>query len=1283
MNESFTEILRAAERAVAGSEADKSALGQLLEGVDLASLGQPEDRSYLAVLLDWIGMRQQAMLALSPGDAERDAHRAGLSNLAAMLAWEHGEHQRARELFEQALPASREAGQLRVKVLANLATLAMLTGNLESASLWSERARADQAQHDDSAERDDFATDVLLASVGFGLARAADNLAEMRSAVLRLNKATRARIAELGSDHPLALTAVASLAAAEFDMASAEGTVESQERAITVLEVAAHRLAADLGADHPQALTCLENLCVADFSLARTIRSPDRAARAATMLESVSIRMDAALGESHPQARAAAANAASAALTVQEALPVRGPAAPVESLHPLPNVESAEIALGPAATDKATTSASGSAGVVLVQELSTARPETSSTSGHALRMAFVLDVEGYGKRSAPERADVQQRLRQLVDAMLAGCGLKLDPQVVYQWTGDGINAILPATIDPAVVLVAMITSLAAGLREDNASHSDRIRVRMAIGVGIIERSPAGFGGPPIIEINRLADSAAMRSALANEPDAHLAVAVSDQAHALVIEPGYSGIPDDQFTRVNVAAKEFSGNAWIWLSTRQLTEHANPPPRATVDADPEVDATAPGGTTRPDRAQSDRERPAQISHRRSASGRRGDDARGRGPRTRRIFQLNLMARLLNLLVRLQFTSMFDVTIFTGLDAMTMPLLNRLAETARSPRAIVVIEPARANPLLDEVRSLGVRVVIGWPASTTLLRSIISSWRGCALSRLYALRSKIAENEAVIGEVAHILSRYQPDPDRSPHLVTLVKDPRHADHWRGTRCGIAAGWFEDALSPTETTARNVVSRVLRTQPRHLLVCGDSTLTLAILLELARRAWEQTELVNAAAAGRSVAPGVLPPPDSPSPLPLQRVALFDLRSHDIRREYRASAPAAVLESLPSLVAHPVQWRDHLLRTLDAMDPAQARETAVIIAEGPPGSGVHEAGRVARLHPETPVFVLAGSGDSTGGAIFDLLQPFEPGLLVEGDVPEDAWTRVARHWHECFRLSHPVPAGHPQASDRVPWSELDPFLKQDYILRLRSVLSAVAVRGRQWVPVRLVPPGSVIELSEEDLSAVMVAEHTRWLRRRLAAGQAGEDIVPWEELPRRTRADMTAHLRSQLAQLEDLGFVPTAPPGGPWGAARFERVGLVRANQLTEPLAWVNHAGEQMHGYAGDWRVIDDAGNLQTVTDSEFQSSHEPVGDGRWRRVGTYQAWQVSEAMVVRTKEGKATARPGDWVVEAPTGERWPVPDQQFRWSYRPISAVDAHSTNHGEAIYLGGHLWQRQSS
>jgi hypothetical protein len=191
-------------------------------------------------------------------------------------------------------------------------------------------------------------------------------------------------------------------------------------------------------------------------------------------------------------------------------------------------------------------------------------------------MGFVLDVAGYGRRGVTERNAVQHRLRQLVVTMLEECGLTLDSRGVdHQWTGDGVNVVLPAIIDPTVVLTSAIRSLAAGLHADNAQQADQLRLRMAVGVGLIERSAAGFGGPVIVEINRLVDSAALRAALDREPAAELAVAISDQAHALIIQPGYPGIPGGQFARVNVVAKEFAGTAWIWVSTRQWSAPAYP------------------------------------------------------------------------------------------------------------------------------------------------------------------------------------------------------------------------------------------------------------------------------------------------------------------------------------------------------------------------------------------------------------------------------------------------------------------------------------------------------------------------------------------------------------------------------------------------------------------------------------------------------------------------------------------------------------------------------------
>ena len=82
----------------------------------------------------------------------------------------------------------------------------------------------------------------------------------------------------------------------------------------------------------------------------------------------------------------------------------------------------------------------------------------------------------------------------------------------------------------------------------------------------------------------------------------------------------------------------------------------------------------------------------------------------------------------------------------------------------------------------------------------------------------------------------------------------------------------------------------------------------------------------------------------------------------------------------------------------------------------------------------------------------------------------------------------------------------------------------------------------------------------------------------------------------------------------------------------------------------------MLDDAGDERTVRDQEFRSSHEPLGGEVWRRTGTYRAWQVTEHFILRTMEGKAIARPGDWVVEGFRGERWPVTDDQFQRTYRP---------------------------
>jgi hypothetical protein len=224
------------------------------------------------------------------------------------------------------------------------------------------------------------------------------------------------------------------------------------------------------------------------------------------------------------------------------------------------------------------------------------------------------------------------------------------------------------------------------------------------------------------------------------------------------------------------------------------------------------------------------------------------------------------------------------------------------------------------------------------------------------------------------------------------------------------------------------------------------------------------------------------------------------------------------------------------------------------------------------------------------------------------------------------------------------------------------------VAGLGRAWVPARSLTPGSFIELTGSELLAIARAEHTRWYERRRKLGRkppvsAGEPAAVnswlrfWDELTDEQRDSRADDIRSQIAQLEDAGFVPVVPAGGPVLATRFRRTGAVRAQRLTAEHTWVQHNGDVLQGEAGDWRVVDQEGGERTVGDPQFRASHLHRGGEKWDRTGVFLAWQVTETTVVRTLEGPSTASAGEWVVESPGGDRWPVSAQVFRQGYRAL--------------------------
>jgi hypothetical protein len=118
-----------------------------------------------------------------------------------------------------------------------------------------------------------------------------------------------------------------------------------------------------------------------------------------------------------------------------------------------------------------------------------------------------------------------------------------------------------------------------------------------------------------------------------------------------------------------------------------------------------------------------------------------------------------------------------------------------------------------------------------------------------------------------------------------------------------------------------------------------------------------------------------------------------------------------------------------------------------------------------------------------------------------------------------------------------------------------------------------------------------------------------------------------------------------------------RYQRRGEVTAEKRDQGWTWRTTTGEVMEARPGDWAVTDASGSERSVAAGVFESTHEQVAPGRYRRSGTVLARRVTEREIVSTLEGEGVANAGDWVVQGAQGEQWPVPDAQFRASYEPF--------------------------
>jgi hypothetical protein len=292
VSELFRETITAAEKAVTdGGGPVGDNIYRLLANPSEFESANDGDRAYLALMLDSSGFRDESERILressEPGQVSANA---ALRNVEGMLAAEHGDYNRAKQILKDALQAASDSPVLRVKIQANLAAVNWGAGELNAAEAWADAASAQQ-------EGLTPASEVLIASVRAGIASIRGNLQGLRAASVSLGAASQARIDELGAHHPHALATVANMARIQIWLARAEDSRIRLERAIRVLEVTAFRLAAELGADHPFALEAKACLSAAE-SGQRDVSAPVGQAGKAD----VARQQDRAQGEPLPTA---------------------------------------------------------------------------------------------------------------------------------------------------------------------------------------------------------------------------------------------------------------------------------------------------------------------------------------------------------------------------------------------------------------------------------------------------------------------------------------------------------------------------------------------------------------------------------------------------------------------------------------------------------------------------------------------------------------------------------------------------------------------------------------------------------------------------------------------------------------------------------------------------------------------------------------------------------------------------------------------------------------------
>lgn len=203
------------------------------------------------------------------------------------------------------------------------------------------------------------------------------------------------------------------------------------------------------------------------------------------------------------------------------------------------------------------------------------------------RSLVAVDIEGYSRRQNLGHLNARHGLRQTLADAFDGAGVEIAPEE-QQDQGDGFLTLVKPEVSKVVLIDGLVREIESALRRFNHFQNDegRIRLRVALHSGEVHLDGPGFPGEATVTVMRLIDAEPVKKALSNTAK-DIAVIVSDGLYKNIIAHGYGNIIPDEYFRVDVAVKEFTGPAWVRVPGVRAEEVARLLPPSDTPGPPRV------------------------------------------------------------------------------------------------------------------------------------------------------------------------------------------------------------------------------------------------------------------------------------------------------------------------------------------------------------------------------------------------------------------------------------------------------------------------------------------------------------------------------------------------------------------------------------------------------------------------------------------------------------------------------------------------------------------------